>query len=65
MQTRSPQRIVVVTPAGPSRRRRPRWPAVLMISGIVLAALWVGLALGGWVPAGPLAPLRDWLLELP
>jgi hypothetical protein len=45
--------------------RRPRWPAVLMIAGIVLAAAWVGLALGGWLPPGPLAPLRDWLLALP
>jgi hypothetical protein len=45
--------------------RRPRWPAVLLIGGIVLAAVWAGLALGGWLPAGPLAPLRDWLLELP
>lgn len=45
--------------------RRPRWPVVLMICGIVLAAAWAGLALGGWAPAGPLAPLRDWLLELP
>jgi hypothetical protein len=45
--------------------RRPRWPALLMIAGIVLAAAWVGLALGGWVPAGPLAPLRDWLVALP
>ncbi len=47
------------------RWRRPRWPAILMVCAILLAALWVGLALGGWAPAGPLAPLRDWLLELP
>ncbi len=47
------------------RWRRPRWPVVLLITGIVLAALWAGLALGGWAPPGPLAPLRDWLLALP
>lgn len=45
--------------------RRPRWPAALMIAGIVLGAAWVGLALGGWIPPGPLAPVRDWLLALP
>ena len=45
--------------------RRPRWPAALLIGCLVLGAAWIGLALGGWLPAGPLASLRDWLLALP
>lgn len=45
--------------------RRPTWPVMLAITAVVLALGWLGLALGGWVPAGPLAPLRDWLLVLP
>lgn len=45
--------------------RRPRWPVVVLVAAIVLAAGWAGLALGGWVPAGPLAPIRDWILALP
>ena len=45
--------------------RRPRWPGVLIVAALVLVAGWAGLALGGWVPAGPLAPLRDLLLALP
>jgi hypothetical protein len=47
------------------RWRRSRWPVIAMIAALVLLAGWLGLALGGWVPAGPLTPVRDWLMALP
>ena len=44
----------------------PRWP---IIAGATLALLvlgWLGLALGGWIPApGPLAAVRDAITALP
>ena len=45
--------------------QRPTWPLMLVIVALVISLGWLGLVLGGWVPAGPLAPLRDWLLVLP